>query len=153
LSIFPNFVLWHFINYNLCDWIGKTISIVPWFTIQNTRTVFYLTLARSFFIPAVLLCNIVLYNHESKPYPPHFSVVFSDAWYMVIMAFFAFSNGWLTTSCFIQAPQVSKAKIGDDNKTMSITADLMVLGLALGLASGGMLTFLFTAISCQCNPF
>jgi equilibrative nucleoside transporter 1/2/3 len=148
----PNFVLWHFITYNFFDWVGKTISLSSWFALKSARTVYLLTLCRLIFIPIILFCNVVLYNKKSEPYPQVFPVWISDTFFFVVMAIFAFTNGWLTTLCFMQAPVISDNG-RDDRDTQSITADLMILSLASGLATGGIMTFLFTAISCQCNPF
>jgi equilibrative nucleoside transporter 1/2/3 len=165
LSIFPsitayvapqgnmtNFVLLHFITYNFFDWVGKTISLWSLFALKSERTVYTLTLSRLVFIPLILVSNVVLYNKQSQPYPQVFPVWIPDSLFFVVMALFAFTNGWLTTLCFMQAPAICGSN-WNDGQAQSITADLMVLGLALGLATGGILTFLITAISCQCNPF
>jgi hypothetical protein len=89
----PSFVLFHFLCYNLADWVGKSISLLPMFHIQSPMTVFIGTLLRILFIPAIMCCNVMLYNKNGTPYPHYIPVLFSDSVYFCILFLFAFTNG------------------------------------------------------------
>lgn len=55
-------------------------------------------MARLVFVPLLLLCNI--------PHHRFLAVVFRhDAWYIVFMAAFAFSNGYLASLCMCFGPK------------------------------------------------
>uniref|UniRef100_A0A3Q4H3K3 Solute carrier family 29 member 2 n=1 Tax=Neolamprologus brichardi TaxID=32507 RepID=A0A3Q4H3K3_NEOBR len=84
--------------------------------------------SRLVFIPLVMLCNV----QDSK-----LTAVFRhDSAFVVIMALFAFSNGYLASLCMAYAPQLVRCK---DCET---AGSLMTFFLVLGLAVGASLSFL-----------
>lgn len=57
-----------------------------------------LVIARVIFVPLFILCNV-----QPREYLP---VVFAnDAWYIVFMIVFAFSNGYLASLCMCFGPK------------------------------------------------
>lgn len=59
-----------------------------------------LVVARIVFIPLLMLCNV---NVKQRYYLP--SVFKHDAWFIVFMAAFAFSNGYLASLCMCFGPK------------------------------------------------
>lgn len=93
LQPMPNFVIYHFLCYNIADWIGKTVTVLPFFAISSPSLLFTLTCCRTLLIPAILSCNLILYDHNSLPYPQHIPVLFSDVTFLLLLTIFAFTNG------------------------------------------------------------
>lgn len=114
------FISLHFLLFNVGDWIGRTLPLWQSCQIFSSRLLLLFAFVRTGFIPAFLLYG-TLFN--------------SDLLFFVLLLLFSVSNGWLTSLVFMAAPQHQSqpALIG---KTMSFF-------LVLGLALGGMTSFLF----------
>ncbi|XP_040893262.1 equilibrative nucleoside transporter 2-like [Toxotes jaculatrix] len=116
-----------FIVFNAMDLAGRSApSLVQW---PSKESVLFpvAVLARLGFIPLLMLCNVensrfVLFSHDSA--------------FVVIMALFSFSNGYLASLCMAYAPQLVRCK---DCET---AGSLMTFFLVLGLALGASLSFL-----------
>ncbi|XP_067833191.1 equilibrative nucleoside transporter 1-like [Heptranchias perlo] len=75
-----------------------------------------------------MLCNV---------HPRNLPVFFNhDAWYIVFMILFAFTNGYLASLCMCYGP---KKVTGKEAETAGA---IMSFFLSLGLASGACLSFL-----------
>ncbi|XP_071360896.1 equilibrative nucleoside transporter 2-like isoform X2 [Trachinotus anak] len=117
-----------FIVFNAMDLAGRImLSFVQWPS-KESRLFPVAVLCRLVFIPLLMLCNVensrltVLFRH--------------DAAFVVIMALFSFSNGYLASLCMAYAPQLVRCK---DCET---AGSLMTFFLVLGLAVGASFSFL-----------
>ncbi|KAJ3269418.1 hypothetical protein HDV01_001416 [Terramyces sp. JEL0728] len=156
----PLFVIYHFIFFNVGDWLGKSVTGFSFISSISEKSLLIFTLLRLLYIPAVLACNLILYNEAKLPYPRHDPVLFGDGAFYFIVFTLAFTNGnfnlttgLLTTNCFISASGTTIKKYGNNYKLLSVGGDLMVLSLTFGLAFGTLFAFIWEAISCRCNPF
>lgn len=65
---------------------------------KDSRWLPSLVVARLVFVPLLLLCNV-----QPRKYP---AVIFKhDAWFIIFMAAFAFSNGYLASLCMCFGPK------------------------------------------------
>ncbi|XP_035770725.1 equilibrative nucleoside transporter 2-like [Neolamprologus brichardi] len=116
-----------FIVFNVMDLAGRTTPYIVQPS-KESRWFPAVVFSRLVFIPLVMLCNV----QDSK-----LTAVFRhDSAFVVIMALFAFSNGYLASLCMAYAPQLVRCK---DCET---AGSLMTFFLVLGLAVGASLSFL-----------
>uniref|UniRef100_A0A4W4E646 Solute carrier family 29 member 1b n=1 Tax=Electrophorus electricus TaxID=8005 RepID=A0A4W4E646_ELEEL len=122
-----------FLLFNLCDWAGRSLTAVCMWPGKDSRLLPALLLLRVLFVPLFMLCNVQpRYN---------LSVVFAhDAWFIVFMITFAFSNGYLVSLCMCYGPK--KVAANEAETAGAIMAFFVSLGLALGAA----LSFLFRGV-------
>ena len=117
-----------FVFFNVGDYLGRQFASLhlphpgPSFTL-------FLSVLRIIFLPLFLFCNA---SPSSRVFTP---VLFPyDSLYMLFMFLFSVSNGYLTTVCFVSAPQSVRPHL-------RLTAgNLMVSLLGLGLAIGSTLS-------------
>lgn len=122
-----------FLIFNVFDWLGRSLTAVFMWPGKDSRWLPSLVLARLVFVPLLLLCNV-----QPRRY---LAVVFEhDAWYILFMAAFAFSNGYLASLCMCFGPK--KVKPAEAETAGAI----MAFFLSLGLALGAVFSFLFRAI-------
>ncbi|XP_068607552.1 equilibrative nucleoside transporter 2 [Brachionichthys hirsutus] len=117
-----------FIVFNAMDFAGRLApSFVQWPS-KDSKLFPGAIVSRLVFVPLLMLCNIedsrlvVLFSH--------------DLVFVVIMASFSFSNGYLATLCMAYAPQLVKSN------DCEMAGSLMSFFLVLGLALGASLSFL-----------
>lgn len=116
-----------FLLMNMSDYIGRA-SVVK-MTMPNHPRFWTcaLSVLRIGFFPLMMMCN-------AQP-RTHFPVVIqSDVGFIIIMALFGLSNGYISNVCFTAAP---KAVAEEGQET---AASLMAASLAMGLALGGTLS-------------
>ncbi|XP_039860110.1 equilibrative nucleoside transporter 2-like [Simochromis diagramma] len=117
-----------FIVFNVMDLAGRTTPYIVQWPSKESRWFPAVVFSRLVFIPLVMLCNV----QDSK-----LTAVFRhDCAFVVIMALFAFSNGYLASLCMAYAPQLVRCK---DCET---AGSLMTFFLVLGLAVGASFSFL-----------
>ncbi|XP_005747180.1 equilibrative nucleoside transporter 2-like [Pundamilia nyererei] len=117
-----------FIVFNVMDLAGRTTPYIVQWPSKESRWFPAVVFSRLVFIPLVMLCNV----QDSK-----LTAVFRhDCAFVVIMALFAFSNGYLASLCMAYAPQLVWCK---DCET---AGSLMTFFLVLGLAVGASFSFL-----------
>ncbi|XP_027694261.1 equilibrative nucleoside transporter 1 isoform X2 [Vombatus ursinus] len=123
-----------FVTFNVFDWAGRSLTTVYMWPKKDTRWQLpALVVARIVFVPLLMLCNV----HPRKNLP----VVFNhDAWFIIFMIFFAFSNGYLASLCMCFGPK----KVSPSEAETAGT--IMAFFLSLGLALGALLSFLLRAI-------
>lgn len=121
-----------FVLFNVGDWLGRfSAEMIQW--PRPGRFGMFLVLALSLlrlaFIPLFLFCNI--------PEDRHFTTtIFSnEAFYIIFMALFSLSNGYLSCICMMSAPQLCK---GSEAQTAS---SMMVALLGLGLGTGSLMSY------------
>ena len=63
----------------------------------SMKTLSILTGMRLFFIPLIMLCNVVSFDHFGHIRASILPLIFSDYQFFVIMFLFGISNGYATT--------------------------------------------------------
>ncbi|XP_007484051.1 equilibrative nucleoside transporter 1 isoform X1 [Monodelphis domestica] len=123
-----------FLTFNIFDWAGRSLTSVFMWPKKDSRYLLpALVVSRIVFVPLLMLCNV----HPRKNLP----VVFHhDAWFIVFMIFFAFSNGYLASLCMCFGPKKVKSSEAET------AGSIMAFFLSLGLAFGALLSFLLRAI-------
>ncbi|KAK0145426.1 Equilibrative nucleoside transporter 1 [Merluccius polli] len=114
-----------FLLFNLCDWAGRSLTAVCMWPGGESRLLPLLVAGRVLFVPLFMLCNV-----QPRVYLP---VLFShDAYFIVFMALFAFSNGYLASLCMCFGPK--KVAPCEAETAGAVMAFFLSLGLALGAA-------------------
>ncbi|XP_049508747.1 equilibrative nucleoside transporter 1 isoform X4 [Panthera uncia] len=122
-----------FLTFNVFDWLGRSLTAIFTWPGKDSHWLPSLVLARILFVPLLLLCNV-----QPRRY---LAVVFEhDAWFIIFMAAFAFSNGYLASLCMCFGPK--KVKPAEAETAGAI----MAFFLSLGLALGAVFSFLFRSI-------
>ncbi|XP_034544684.1 equilibrative nucleoside transporter 2-like [Notolabrus celidotus] len=125
-----------FIVFNTMDLVGRSApSLVQW---PSKDSVLFpaAVLSRLVFIPLLMLCNV-----QNSKLPVFFSHDFA---FVVIMALFSFSNGYLASLCMAYAPQFVRCK--DCETAGSLMTFFLVLGLAVGASFSFLLGTLGTRV-------
>jgi len=123
-----------FVLFNVGDWLGRfSAEMIQWPKPGRFGMflVLGLSLARLAFIPLFLFCNI-------NPLIPRnfaFTAFHNEAFYIIFMALFSLSNGYLSCICMMSAPQLCK---GSEAQTAS---SMMVALLGLGLGTGSLMSY------------
>ncbi|XP_060781366.1 equilibrative nucleoside transporter 1a [Neoarius graeffei] len=114
-----------FLFFNLMDWAGRSLTAKCTWPGKDSIWLPVLVLARVVFIPLFVLCNV-----QPRNYLP---VVFAhEAWYIIFMIVFSFSNGYLASLCMCFGPK--KVSQHEAETAGAIMAFFLSLGLALGAA-------------------
>ncbi|XP_020843530.2 equilibrative nucleoside transporter 1-like isoform X4 [Phascolarctos cinereus] len=123
-----------FFTFNVFDCAGRSFTtLYMWPKKDSGWQLPALVVARIVFVPLLMLCNV----HPRKNLP----VIFHhDAWFIIFMMFFAFSNGYLASLCMCFAPKTVKPSEAEAAGTV------MVFFLALGLALGSLSSLLLRVI-------
>lgn len=122
-----------FLIFNLFDFFGRGLAGVNGCMIFNQHNIWLPTLSRLIFFPLFLLCNI----SDSK-----LPVLFTnDAFPIIFMSLFAFTNGYVASCCMIIGPTIVS------EKDAFLTGTMMVFFLTSGLLFGACLSFLTVFIS------
>uniref|UniRef100_A0AAY5KSG2 Solute carrier family 29 member 1a n=1 Tax=Esox lucius TaxID=8010 RepID=A0AAY5KSG2_ESOLU len=100
---------------------------------KDSKLVPILLVARVIFVPLFMLCNV----QPRLNLPVFFK---HDAWFIVFMIFFAFSNGYLASLCMCFGPK----KVSPHEAETA--GAIMAFFLSLGLALGASLSFLFRGL-------
>lgn len=118
-SIFMSF---HFLLFNIGDWIGRTLPIFEACQVSSSRFLLGLALLRTLFLPVFTSLA------EDR--------IHSDFLFFSSVLLLSISNGWLTSLVFMAAPKnypiASKPLVGS----------IMSFALVIGLALGGVSSFL-----------
>ncbi|XP_037127023.1 equilibrative nucleoside transporter 1-like [Syngnathus acus] len=122
-----------FLLFNVMDWAGRSLTAVCMWPGKDSLWLPALVGVRLVFVPLFMLCNVQpRYN-----LPVFFS---HDAWYIVFMIFFSFSNGYLASLCMCFGP---KKVLQHEAETAGA---VMAFFLSLGLALGAAISFVFRVI-------
>ncbi|XP_078068235.1 equilibrative nucleoside transporter 1-like isoform X2 [Mustelus asterias] len=86
-----------FLLFNAFDWLGRSLTAICMWPPKDSKFLPAFVIARAVFIPLFMLCNV---------HPRQLPVFFThDAWYIVFMIVFAFSNGYLASLCMCYGPR------------------------------------------------
>ncbi|KAJ8013860.1 hypothetical protein DPEC_G00034190 [Dallia pectoralis] len=122
-----------FLLFNVMDWAGRSLTAVCMWPGKDSVLLPIMVGLRVVFVPLFMLCNV-----QPRHYLP---VLFAhDAWYIVFITFFSFSNGYLASLCMCFGPK----KVAQHEAETA--GAIMAFFLSLGLALGAALSFLFRAI-------
>ncbi|XP_047459893.1 equilibrative nucleoside transporter 1-like [Mugil cephalus] len=122
-----------FLLFNVMDWAGRSLTAVCMWPGKDSIWLPVLVGLRVIFIPLFMLCNVQ---------PRHYLPVwfYHDAWYIVFMIFFSFSNGYLASLCMCFGPK----KVAQHEAETA--GAIMAFFLSLGLALGAAFSFAFRAM-------
>ncbi|XP_022068352.2 equilibrative nucleoside transporter 1-like [Acanthochromis polyacanthus] len=122
-----------FLLFNLMDWAGRSLTALCMWPGKDSIWLPVLVGLRVVFIPLFMLCNVQ---------PRHLLPVWfhHDAWYIVFMIFFSFSNGYLASLCMCFGPK----KVAQHEAETA--GAIMAFFLSLGLALGAAVSFAFRAM-------
>lgn len=122
-----------FLLFNAMDWAGRSLTAVCTWPGKDSRWLPALVAVRVVFIPLFMLCNV-----QPRSYLP---VLFGhDAWYILFIILFSFSNGYLASLCMCFGPK----KVAQHEAETA--GAIMAFFLSLGLALGAALSFAFRAM-------
>ncbi|KAM3862551.1 equilibrative nucleoside transporter 1-like [Diretmus argenteus] len=122
-----------FLLFNMMDWAGRSLTAVCMWPGKDSVLLPILVGLRVVFIPLFILCNV-----QPRYYLP---VLFAhDAWYIIFMILFSFSNGYLASLCMCFGPK----KVAQHEAETA--GAIMAFFLSLGLALGAALSFAFRAM-------
>ncbi|KDQ14101.1 hypothetical protein BOTBODRAFT_132592 [Botryobasidium botryosum FD-172 SS1] len=143
------FNYFHFLVMGVFDFIGRFFCSRPSVVTWSHTNLLKISLARTAFVPLFLLCNIQRPGvdiHHTTP------LINSDVAYLLLVAAFGLSHGYLTSLCMMAASSVKhnpRIRADQANPAATIAQFFMVGGLALGSFS----SFGVRAVVCRCNPF
>lgn len=115
----------NYLLFNAGDYFGRILSGLIKRPNNNPNTVGLLTVIRMAFVPAFLLCNIT----QKHPLPV---MIHSDEVFIVLMALFAITNGYIANISMMYAPSVVEEH--EKEMTSSMMAAFMGVGLTIGSA-------------------
>ncbi|KAM6916215.1 equilibrative nucleoside transporter 1-like [Xenentodon cancila] len=122
-----------FLLFNLMDWAGRSLTAVCMWPGKDSLLLPIMVGLRVIFIPLFMFCNV-----QPRHYLP---VLFShDAWYIIFMIVFSFSNGYLASLCMCFGPK----KVAQHEAETA--GAIMAFFLSLGLALGAAVSFAFRAM-------
>ncbi|XP_053675457.1 equilibrative nucleoside transporter 2 [Anopheles nili] len=119
----------NYLLFNTGDYLGRVFAGIfewPW---NNSILIGMLTIGRVAFVPAMLLCNIT--PRHNFPVMIH-----SDYMFIVLMAAFALSNGYLANIALIGAPRVV------DPHEKEMASSMLAAFLGVGLACGSAISLM-----------
>ncbi|XP_051503872.1 equilibrative nucleoside transporter 1-like [Myxocyprinus asiaticus] len=122
-----------FLLFNVMDWAGRSLTAWCMWPGKDSIWLPILVIARVVFVPLFVFCNVQ---------PRHYLPVFfaHDAWYIIFMILFSFSNGYLASLCMCFGPK----KVSQHEAETA--GAIMAFFLSLGLALGAALSFGFRAM-------
>lgn len=128
------FVAFHFLLFNVGDWVGRMMPVSSLFQIFQVKYLVLLSGLRTVFIPLFLVCNVIVSEQRRLPV-----LINSDFVYFVLIWIFAVSNGWICSLAMMAAPQLESIKSAHEK---SLVGSVMSFSLVIGLAIGGSLSFI-----------
>ncbi|MEQ2240485.1 hypothetical protein ILYODFUR_015457, partial [Ilyodon furcidens] len=117
-----------FLLFNLMDWAGRSLTAVCMWPGKDSVLLPVLCGLRVIFIPLFMLCNVQPRSYLPVPFA-------HDAWYIIFMILFSFSNGYLASLCMCFGPK----KVPQHQAETA--GAIMVFFLSLGLALGAAVSF------------
>ena len=126
------FIPFMFLMFNAFDFFGRIYAGMNQHGITPENILYYVS-TRVIFFPLFLFCNI-----SGSQLPVLFK---SDAWPIIFMALFAFSNGYLSTLAMMFGPTMVSVR------NSALAGTIMIFSLTLGLMSGAASSFFLLFIS------
>ncbi|KAH8552157.1 equilibrative nucleoside transporter [Umbelopsis sp. PMI_123] len=126
------FVAFHFLIFNICDWVGRIFPLSSWLRTSNPSLLTIYSLLRTACIPLFLFCNVIA-TDKTAPV-----LINSDFVYFVLLVFFSLTNGWIASLCMMAIPDLSSLGTPEEK---SLGGSIMSFCLCAGLAIGGVSSF------------
>ena len=127
------FVPLQFLFYTIFDFVGRVAAGGVLTHVFSPSNVWIAAVSRVVFFPLFLLCNV-----QGSQLP----VVFvSDAIPILLVATFAFSNGYTASACMVFGPSLVRAE------DAPLAGTIMLFALTLGCLFGACVSFLTLYIS------
>ncbi|TNM85609.1 hypothetical protein fugu_007880, partial [Takifugu bimaculatus] len=114
-----------FLLLNLCDWGGRSLTALCMWSRKDSLLLPGMIECHVIFIPLFMLCNVQPHLHLPV-------LFYHDAFFILFMTLFAFSNGYLASLCMCFGPK--KVLPHEAETAGTIMAFFLSLGLALGAA-------------------
>lgn len=118
-----------YLVWNMGDLLGRVACGFNNVVIYRSGMLVGYGIIRGLFVVAFFLCNIDGYG-----------LIKSDLFYLLLQFGFGFTNGHLSSSAFMAAPNFVAAE------EREAAGGFMTLALSLGLAAGSLISFLFVAM-------
>ncbi|KAG2224609.1 hypothetical protein INT45_003749 [Circinella minor] len=131
------FVAFHFVLFNVGDWVGRLLPILESMRTFKPKLLVWFSLLRTIFVPAFMLCNIVVSDRKLPV------IIDNDVVYFLIVWIFAVSNGWLGSLTMMAAPQQESIRSPAEK---SLVGSVMSFSLVAGLALGGTMSFVIRSM-------
>ena len=139
----------HFLVFNTGDFIGRYTCSFPSLMIWSGTRLLFLSISRVLFIPLFLLCNV-----RSATVEPTTPAINSDLAFFLILFFFGWSNGHISSACMMAAPSVDhNPKLRGRTADIDVAATVASFCLVAGLVLGSISSFAVRSAICNCNPF
>ena len=140
----------HFFVFNVGDFLGRLVCSWPPLIIWSGRRLVVLSLLRTLFIPAFLLCNVQSPLSTDVRHP----VISSDWMFMFILFSLGWSNGYVSTLGMIASASVEhNPRLKGRREDVDVAANVASFCLVGGLTIGSLISFAVRGVLCQCNPF
>ncbi|ODQ77154.1 hypothetical protein BABINDRAFT_10308 [Babjeviella inositovora NRRL Y-12698] len=120
------FIPMAYLVWNMGDLAGRVACVLPVFCVKAPAMLMAYSLARLAFIPLLFMCNVK--NRGAW--------VHSDLFYMALQFLFGFSNGQLSSLCFMSVGTYFQ---NDDEKAAA--GGFSTIFLSAGLATGSLLSY------------
>lgn len=118
----------NYLLFNSGDYLGRIIAGLLKWPKHSPTIIFVLTMGRLAFVPLFLVCNIV----QNHPLPV---LIHNDYIFIVMMALFAVSNGYIANICLMSAPKL----VSSNEKEMA--SSIMAAFMGVGLTCGSAISF------------
>ena len=128
-----------FLLFNVGDYLGRMFAgVVQWPRANHFGSVFILVLSvlRLAFIPLFLFCNAAPKNRSVTDVH-----IYSDAAYLVFMAIFSLTNGYIGSIAMMFGPKMM-GNGQDQGRAAALLVSFLVSGLAVGAAMSGYIVAL-----------
>lgn len=116
-----------YLIFSLFDYLGRVLAGLLLWPRQNARALLLMSAARIIFVPLLLFCNA-----QPRQHLPVF--IHGDAYYILIVVLFGFTNGYLVNITMISAPKICL------HHEQEMAASIMSAFLGVGLACGALLS-------------
>ena len=123
----------NFLLFNVGDFVGRTLANtfkIPGRSLTGRWVVVILAFLRVIFVPLFIMCNTA---PDSRTAAVWFN---KDAEFIVIMALFALSNGYLGNICMLHGPKTEA-----NSDLQEETAMILVACLVTGIGCGSFLSY------------
>ncbi|KAH9375488.1 hypothetical protein HPB48_016368 [Haemaphysalis longicornis] len=122
-----------YLLYNAGDLCGRIACSYAPLDVKHERLVLVLSLARTVFVPLLMLCNAQPRRHLPVVFP-------SDVAFVVFMTAFSFTNGYLLSASLMQVSRKVESYLQER------AGFLMTSAMMTGLSIGGFLSAALVAI-------
>ena len=147
------FTAFHFLVFNVGDYIGRSICAYPAVRMWGRRQLGIYSIARLLLIPLLLMCNVRAPGGEligigGRTGAP---LINSDLAFFALVALLGITNGHCCSLCMMAASSTEhNGRIRTEQvDTAAAVAQFSLVG---GLVTGSVASFAVRRVVCACNP-